>query len=333
MIYPPTYFDDCHGLIPQTVLSIMALQAGLTAGRKNSFVADNTNALNFTLDSQTNTISVLTLTGYLVIAEARYLLSQQSIVDRVNALNDSNISLLADAIGLPHDSFDLRPALTPVSLPSGINHLSTGELLIEKRLAYLLLHLQKINNLKSLYNFLRFAIQSSTTYTLKLNVAGTAYKPHTQVISQYLINSFLYRLFQTFPDLSRIALGVQTVDLADAATLGNLTQFVHDQLLLPEPALIPFIPIDFLRDLSLSISTTITPTVPTITVIVAPDNQVSGEILSASNTASSFTPNLPQGFNTDDYGLTAKDTSPIEVSPKVDSPLNTDRVTNTLPEC
>lgn len=153
MIYLETYFDLCNGVIPQMVLSAMLLQAGnqRASAYKNALTVNLTSSNTFSFDGY-----FLTLQGVLPLTESRYLLTVPSLINRIGAMNNENVIQLNDLVGLPVNGFSPRPGLTPVALPPNIANLSEGVLVLEKRLAYLLLLQAKRNNLNILYNYLYY---------------------------------------------------------------------------------------------------------------------------------------------------------------------------------
>lgn len=157
MIYQETYFDDCHGVIPQIVLSSMLLQAGniRASAYKNALTVDLSTANTFSFNGY-----FLELQGILPFTESRYLLTVPSIINRVGAMNGENVSMLNDLIGLPVNGF-IRTTANEVTLPPNIDNLSQGVLVLEKRLAYLLLLQAKRNNLNTLYNYLYYTTLAS----------------------------------------------------------------------------------------------------------------------------------------------------------------------------
>jgi hypothetical protein len=215
MIYQETYFSDCHGVIPQIVLSSMLIQAGniRASAYKNALTVDLSTANTFNFNGY-----FLELQGVLPFTESRYLLTVPSIINRVGAMNNENVSMLNDLVGLPVAGF-ARTTDREVELPPNIDNLSQGVLVLEKRLAYLLLLQAKRNNLNTLYNYLyytRLAGELSRNVNQKFPVitqnstgsyiSGWIYsysEQHAFGRSAVITNACIANLFTTYPSLKR----------------------------------------------------------------------------------------------------------------------------------
>ncbi len=240
MIYPDTYYDDCHGLIPQLVLSAMILEAGniRSSAYKNALQVDLSAANTFSFDGY-----LLTLQGRLPFTESRYLLTLPSVINRVSAMNSENVSMLTDLMGLPVAGFS-RTAQIEVSLPPDIGNLSTGILVVEKRLAYLLLLQAKRNNLNILYNYLYYtrlagelARSANTTvpYSAGNGLFGVLYNYvliHPLSRSTSITIACLDNLYKTYPSLKRVI-------PATIVTLDEISDWLQTQMSSDNPITLP----------------------------------------------------------------------------------------------
>ena len=247
MIYQETYFDDCHGLIPQVVLSAMLLQAGniRAATYKNALTVDLSDANNFTFNGY-----FLQLDGILPFVESRYLLTVPSIINRVGAMNSENVLQFSDMMGLPVNGFT-RTTDREVTLPTGIENLSTGVLVLEKRLAYLLLLQAKRNNLNILYNYLYYTTLASD-FTERVNTKeyllprigvfqsfvtvfkggwnhGHFFRPRGRLIP--VTAMCMSNLFNTYPSLKRY---IPTTDFSGVCDWLELEMAKNDPVTLPD---------------------------------------------------------------------------------------------------
>jgi hypothetical protein len=336
MFYPSTYFDTCNGLIPQVVLSSMLLQAANERSKAYAgvFLTDISQSTTFSLTGDLSDVSYLNISGWLPIAEARYLITQQSIVSRISAMNAFNVVAFTDIIGLPQAGFNPRN-LPAVALPAGIDHLSSGDLILEKRLAFLLLRLHKRNLLYNLYNVLRAIVLNSTvnTYTYSASLGYTA--SASKVLHLRLINSFLYRLFAIYPRLE-IAIFGSISDPTDVDRLENISDWLKLQLESSNPTLIPYIDPGFINDLISDVSDSASSDVVAATSGVGFDTAITaaGDVSSEISSTGSTSGNpiyVPLFGELNDPASGAGSDSPI--APRDNSPLNNDKPVNSLPEC
>jgi hypothetical protein len=337
MFYPSTYFDTCNGLLPQVVLSSMLLQAANERSKAYAgvFLTDISQSTTFALAGDLSDVSYLSISGWLPIAEARYLITQQSIVSRVSAMNAFNVVAFTDIIGLPQAGFNPRN-LPAVVLPVGIDHLSRDELVLEKRLAYLLIRLHKRNLLYNLYNIVRAIFVNSITNTV--SIVGTNYvQSANKVLHIPLVNYCLGRLFTDYPRLEIIIFGSAS-SYTDPTRLETISGWLLTQLQSSNPELIPSVDLEFIRNLLGDVydyskdNTTeaYSSNEPTLTTVTAAGD-VSSEIKSAGGSSrENSVPILPLSFFGDNDSKVSSD-SPIE--PRSNSPLNQDTPVNSLPEC
>jgi hypothetical protein len=325
MIYPPTYFDNCNGLIPQIVLSSMLLQAGNERTRQynNAFLKDISDAVNW-FQNTSEGKTFLNISGYLPLVESRYLINTLNIVERISALNSFDASSLSDATGLPVDVF-AHPALQSVTLPPDIPHLSIDELVVETRLAYLLLLLEKKNNLIAFYNCLN-AIKIFATSRL-WDVATLSYT--TDCILNKVVEICFENLFQKYRRLKPKITGIES----EANKLEFASDWLKLQMESSNPEHIPKIDlVDFVDGISEIINafkSQVTFPVNT-SIFVVGGNDVSSEISSGGNS-------IGDGAAGGDYlnaqfGSPDNDTSPLAPQ-SGSSPFNTDTPVNSLPEC
>jgi hypothetical protein len=262
MLYTSNYFDNCNGLIPQIVLSSCLLQAGneRAAIYKNQLTTDNSKTTTFSFDG-----SFLNIRGLLPLAESRYLITQSSLINRIGAVNSENASMFGDIIGLPVNGFLPRSTQQSVVLPSNVESLSIAPLVIEKRLAYLVLLQQKRNRLIELYNFLHYtnlasavirsrnvvepvigiisyrtAVWNGNSLTIadQLNgVIGYNYSYVSDPVgrSTSIVDICLNALARTYPDMLRFNTGNKTLE--------QWSEWVVTELAKNNPILIS--PIDF----------------------------------------------------------------------------------------
>lgn len=331
----------------------MLLQAGNIRSAKNLIVNDQSGAITFNVAGER-----LNISGYLPIAEARYLLTLPSIISRVNALNSENVALLNDSIGLPQAGFTRLAALRPVTLPPNVEHLSSGQLVVEKRLMYLLLDLQKRQNLTSFYNFLRWVYLSSITKLVTLTTtvisAATANGDGTvsydnrnvyswtygaEVSSLQVIDICIDELFKKYKFLKATINSTFIGTYAGDNRLKRLTEWVVMQLDSDFPEYVPFIDIGYVAD---DVSDLITiaftlPPFPADSYSTTIQGDVSSEI--GSGDSVSLAPN-PYGDTLTDNPFVTRDdgTNPFtQLPPTIPTPdinpLTKDIPDNSLPEC
>jgi hypothetical protein len=229
----------------------------------------------------------------------------------------------------------------------GIEHLSTGALIVEKRLAYLVLLQEKRNNLIQLYNFLGYTTFASVvdkSFNTREPIIGTITTPSGAITravgwfygytvkpltrSRLIVKICLEQLFLAHPLLKQI-IGSVATDSIDI--LSDASEWVVDQLTLDDP--ITLLPIDS-NSLIASVESLIspfreveTPHIPQGAVLNEDDGDVSSEISSSDNTTLPL--ELPQSVY--DSPVAAK---VLEDSPGRNySPLTNDQPDNTLPEC
>ncbi|WP_373545028.1 hypothetical protein [Chamaesiphon sp.] len=352
MIYDSTYFDNCNGVIPQIVLSSCLLQAGneRAALYKNQLTTDNSQTTTFSFDGD-----FLTINGVLPLAESSYLITKPSLISRIGAINSENASMFSDILGLPVAGFDPRPGLTPVVVPLIATNLSNGILVLEKRLAYLLLLQQKRNYLIQLYNYLNYtrlaselvrtrniatpiigevvpatATTTGGTATFTGAVIGTVGWDYTYEIDPIvrvgsIIGTCLSNLYTTYPDLYRL--------LPTISGLSDLSDWVVAEMQKPDPILLPPIDFNLLVD---NIADTINearqqPAPREPLGVVMNDNQsdvsstISGLVSNGNN-------NVETPSNT--FSETTNDARALsEPSSSNTSPLTPDRPNNSLPPC
>ena len=262
MIYQETYFDDCHGLIPQIVLSAMLLQAGniRAATYKNALTVDLSDANNFTFNGY-----FLQLDGILPFVESRYLLTVPSIINRVGAMNSENVLQFSDMMGLPVDGFT-RTTDREVTLPTNIENLSTGVLVLEKRLAYLLLLQAKRSNLNILYNYLYYTTLASD-FTERINTTeflppgrevfqsiviwfygGTVYnhffRPRGRLV--VVLQLCMNNLFATYPSLMRY---IPITNIFNSVlTFSEVCDWLELEMAKNDPVTLPDLDFDLLVD-------------------------------------------------------------------------------------
>jgi hypothetical protein len=344
MIYLESYFDDCNGLIPQIVLSAMALQAGNIRANvyKNALTVDLSAANTFSFDGY-----FLTLEGILPLTESRYLLTVPSLISRIGAMNSENLLVLSDTLGLPVDGFDPRPNLEPVQLPPRIENLSTGVLVLEKRLAYLLLLQSKRNNLRTLYNYLYYTrlageierFINTKTGILGVRVSGNSVQEYIAGWEYKYIQIYPLRrsasitkvcidnLFQTYPSLKRL--------LPDTAIyLESISDWLRVEMSNDNPVTLPNLDFDLLVG---NIAEKIAdlryqePPHDPLGSVLNDDNfgDVSSEISGGGGDASS-----PVGLPNDPYSSQGSD-SPLVDRPSQNygSPANNSPTTDPLPGC
>jgi hypothetical protein len=336
MFYPSNYFDTCNGLIPQVVLSSMLLQAANERSKAYSgvFLTDISQSTTWTLAGDLSDISYLNISGWLPIAESRYLISQQSIVSRISAMNPFNVVAFTDILGLPQAGFNPR-SLPAVVLPAGVEHLSTGDLILEKRLAYLLIRLHKRNLLYNLYNVLRAIVVNSVVNTYSF-APGTGYAINQHpVLFMKLVNLFLGNLFAVYPRLEQIIFNGFS-DPTNVNRLEDISEWLKLQLESSNPMLIPYIDPDFINGLIDTASDTASSDVVAATAggtafetTITAAGDVSSEITSTGS--SSGNPIYIPLFG--ELNDPANNSSDSPIAPRDNSPLNNDKPVNSLPEC
>jgi hypothetical protein len=333
MIYQEAYFDNCHGTIPQIVLSSMLLQAGniRASAYKNALTVDLSNANNFTFNGY-----FLELQGLLPFVESRYLLSVPSIISRVGAMNSENVLMFSDLMGLPVNGFT-RTTDREVALPPNIDNLSTGVLVLEKRLAYLLLLQAKRNNLTTLYNYLYYTrlsseIQRFTNVKEPLLNANPVYisgwiytypSQHALGRSTSIVNACISNLFTTYPSLKRSL----------PQTFENICDWLTLEMDKSDPITLPDLDFDLLVN---NIAETVEtlryqelPHDPLGLVSIESQGDVSSEITSSGDNASQ-----PVSLPDNPYRQTNSD-SPLIERPSADYSSLTDSspITDPLPSC
>jgi hypothetical protein len=349
MLYPSDYFDECNGLIPQIALCAMLLEAGNEKGKANKSILakDVSDSAVWSLDSSgSDDIGYLSLSGYLPLMESRYLVNTQNLVDRLNAVNSFNVALISDAVGLPHSGFDTAQ-LEGVILPSGIPHLSTDELVVEKRLGYLLLKLQKRNNLYSLFNYLRWIYLNCLiipitqwNYTGTYGGDGNVYGSVDYETSIYgnksmflkVINLAIDLLLSIYPYLENIIFSGTSDNETDR--LAHISGWLQSQLQLSELPWIPTIDYESLiSSISDSVTTAKAYTMPTNLiplVFSSSSDYADSQVSDGSEGSNDANLDSPPAFNNNQ----SDDADPLEgETSRSYSILNSDRPINTLPEC
>jgi hypothetical protein len=353
MIYLENYFDDCNGVIPQLVLSAMALQAGNIRANvyKNALTVDLSAANTFSFDG-----FFLTLQGILPLTESRYLISVPSLISRIGAMNSENLLVLNDLLGLPVAGFDPRPNLRPVVLPPAIDNLSAGVLVLEKRLAYLLLLQAKRNNLNILYNYLYYtrlagelARYQNTKSAVIVNVPPSAVVVGNQAVytggysyiggwnyfyieehplgrSTSITNICINNLFNTYPSLKRL-LPNTAIDLETICDWLQIEMTKDDPIKLPD---LDFnLLVDKIADKIAELRYQEPARNPLGTVMNENGEDVDGTISGTSTSGTDFVP-VPQfAFS---Y---AESESPLVDRPSADysSLTNSSPTTDSLPPC
>lgn len=323
MLYSPDYFDTCNGLVPQIVLSSMLLQAGnnRTRAYANVFQTDISDTTTWNLAGDLSDVTYLNISGWLPVMESRYLISQQSIVSRVSAMNQFNVDIFADAVGLPQAGFS-HPNLPEVVLPPGITNLSTEELVLEKRLAFLLIKLHKQNLLKAFHNI----IYSIVLHVRIQPVVAAGITSPNFILHVNSINYFIGKLFTAYPRLEIQIFG-QESDPTDELRLETISDWILAQLQSPDPVLVPVFPPDFIESLFGEFVPPRNRLNANVETAITAGEDVSSEISSSEPDNPNAIPPIPTFGNNN----SSNSDSPIE--PRNDSPLNSDLPINSLPEC
>jgi hypothetical protein len=331
MIYPPDYFDNCNGLIPQIVYCIALLQAGNEKQQQyNGLLKDVTDSAQFSVSVGDDGVGYLNLTGWLPLAESRYLLNRQSLVERVSALNSYNVALVADSVGLPFAGVD-RASLNPVALPVGINHLTDNELVIETRLAYLLYSLEKRTNLYRLYNLMRYLYLVSLVSPIQVAANGTT-TVLTTVIYNQIVKMVLNALFRQYPEMERLIFGTIGLNYPPVEAIDSICTWLDTQLNSSNPPYIPAVdPTEFIQALADEIVQLKQYTFPVINnIIQVAGSDVSSEITTTNSSSNSdTTDNSPLSFYGSNQSSSESPFAPTEVG----SSISSEEPLNTLPEC
>jgi hypothetical protein len=178
--------------------------------------------------------------------------------------------MFGDIIGLPVNGFLPRSTQQSVVLPPNIESLSIAPLVIEKRLAYLVLLQQKKNRLIELYNFLHYtnlasvlirsrnvvepvigvisyrsAVWTGNSVTITGEATGVIGYNYSYVSdpvgrSTSIVDICLNALIKTYPDMLRFNVG--------SKTLSQWSEWVVTELAKNDPILISPIDFNFLVD-------------------------------------------------------------------------------------
>lgn len=331
MLYPANYFDNCNGLIPQIVLCILLLNASKEKTFKNAIYKDISDSANW--KEQDN---VLNLDGYLPLMESRYLVSTSDISERIGALNTYNVALLSDVVGMPFAGFPTWDNLEPVVIPANVPNLSTGQLIVEKRLACLLFQLEKRNRYYELYNYLRYVKLASTGYLYEYNNQDGKWYPGTFSFNSgeraYLrvINVCIDALTTNYPEFKLL------LDLSDRSsnrlvTLGSWLQ----ERMTNFDVMIPRVDANALTaEVSSFVETYRDPSLltPFGSALGFAEGEGNGNIVDGGSSSDSGGSGVetPPSFNT---GSQLNDEPLEEDLPVSFNILNGDRPLNSLPEC
>lgn len=312
----------------------MTLQAGNWKTR--GFIApqkDNSEAITFQVTNNLNDdAAMLTIEGVLPIAESTYLISKSSLCERVGALNYYDTGGIGSTIGLPF--LGTSNTFKPVILPAGVPGLSGGNLILERRLAFLLTENIKLNNFYRLINFMHYVNLISTIRPVTYNPLTGGVVLGVESLLVPVINLLINSLFYYYPKFKEI------IPLTGTPVyLDEINDWIAERL--ADPYLISIPRIEYAR--------IIEETAEQIELWKDYRNQLRQDALSiggatataASDTSaaivaspieSTSTLSIPDNFNNSSNNsiLSSPIESPVNRSYEA---LTADRPINTLPEC
>jgi hypothetical protein len=184
MFHSADYFDNVDGDVPQLVLAALTLQAGNRHNNNNkSNLVDVADKVDWSLSYQDTELQpILSIQIELPIDDLKYLLDNNPIWNKIGAWNDTSTQ---DNIYLARKSVYTAGGM-PVEYPASTPKLTASPYIVENRVAFLLLLLQKRKALYTLYNALRAVWDYSfSTLTLPDGQGGFT---STLGSSQWMIN-------------------------------------------------------------------------------------------------------------------------------------------------